>query len=259
MLEPDWWVDHAAHELHCGRSTFPCDRDVEAMAVWAGHALLLSSDTDCLSLWDGDGIIRTVRVGVYPQDMAVAGDCVAVCGGADGRIHLLDLPGLHHRMSLPLPGMPERIALQGDIAHVLALLTEPDTHTLLISADVNRGSWHQRLTLPGIPGALATDDAGLWIGVSGQVLHLPHESHVPDLVCEGFELPGHIEVQEEGVIVTDALRDCAFWLQWNRKERPSCDERPVCCTRNQMASPATSFHGRDQRNLHGNGTKSLTR
>lgn len=205
MPEPDWWIDHDAHELHFKSRTFPCDRDVEAMALWADHALLLSSDTDCLSLWDAEGLVRVARVGVYPQDMAVTGDLVLVCGGADGQLHQLDLPGLQHRFSLPLAGMPERIAWQSGTAHVLALLTEPEIHTRLISVVPDTWQWHDRLRLPGIPGAIAADGGGLWIGVSEQVVHLPDDSSVPDLVIEGIGLAKKIEASEDGVLIMDGL------------------------------------------------------
>lgn len=210
MHDSGWWVDHAAHELHRGDRTFPCSREIEAMAVWADHALLLSSDTDCLSLWDAEGLVRVARVGVYPQDMAVLGDHVAVCGGADGCVHLLELPGLRCIASVHLPGMPERIALYGSHAHVLTLLTEPDTHTVLISANLNTGCCHHRLTLPGIPGTLAADDAGLWIGVSEQVLHLAHDAHEPDMVVKGVDLPERIEIQPDGITIVDAFKEQPF-------------------------------------------------
>lgn len=205
MPEPDWWIDHDAHELHFKSRTFPCDRDVEAMALWADHALLLSSDTDCLSLWDPEGLVRVARVGVYPQDMAVTGDLILVCGGADGQLHQLDLPGLQNRFSLPLPGMPERIAWQSGKAHVLALLTEPEIHTRLISVMPDTWQWHDRLRLPGIPGAIAATASGLWIGVSEQVLHLPDDATMPDLVIEGIGLARRIELSADGVLITDGL------------------------------------------------------
>ena len=213
LQEPDWWVDDRAHMLHHGERTFPCDRNIESLAVWKGCALLLSSDTDCLSLWDMDGPVRTLRIGVYPQDMAIADDLAIVCGGADCRLHLLTLPELRSSGEISLPGMPERIALQGSDAHVLALLTEPEVHTQLILASLPAGKPHSLLTLPGIPGAIAADGDGLWLGVSGQVLHLPRGTTQPDMIIEGFEMPVKIDVLPHGVIITDALRERPIWLR----------------------------------------------
>jgi len=240
MQDADWWIDHAAHKLHHGDRTFNCSRDIEAMAVWNGQALLLSSDTDCLSLWDADGLIRIARVGVYPQDMAIAEDLAVVCGGADCRLHMLSLPQLMHRASLLLPGMPERIALQGSAAHVLALLTEPEVHTVLLQVSLATGAAQTRLTLPGIPGALTADAAGLWLGVGERVLHLPCGETQPDVIIDGFEMPERIEVHAHGLRVTDALLSRTISLPFSaggtKKERSPFDERSLCAVARSLAA-----------------------
>ncbi|MBR4081974.1 MAG: hypothetical protein IKK21_09350 [Clostridia bacterium] len=205
MADSIWWVDRTRHELHHGDSIFPCDRGIEAFAVWQEQALLLSSETDCLSLWDQDGLVRLTRVGVYPQDMAVADDVAVVCGGADCKLHLLELPGLYPRTSFLLPGMPERIALQDASAHILALVTEPEIHTQLLLAELHTGRLHTQMKLPGIPGAIAADADGLWLGVSGQVMHLRRGTIRPDVTVEGIEMPERIDVCPGGIVVADAL------------------------------------------------------
>lgn len=219
------WVDHGAHLLHLGGHCFPCDRDVEALLPWNGYALLLSSDTDCLSLWDKDGLMRTARVGVYPQDMAVVGDLVCVCGGADGKLHLLTLPDLHTTAEYPLPGMPERICLQDDKAYVLTLLTDPELQTLLLTVLLTNGDYREIARFSGLPGAIVADENGLWIGVSELVLHLPHHSATPDMMIEGIGLARHIEAADGCLTVTDVLEGRTYHF-CIRKERPSCDERP---------------------------------
>lgn len=159
-------VDHEQHVLHFDGRTFPCDRDVEAVHRWHDCALLLSSDTDCLSLWDGEGIIRTARVGVYPQDFAVQEDRAIVCGGADGKLHLLMLPDLVETEEYPVPGMPERLCLRTDAAYVLTLMPEPEVHTMLLRVDLSSGQWREMRRFSGIPEAIAADDTGLWIALS---------------------------------------------------------------------------------------------
>lgn len=213
MRESGWWVDNAAHELHHGGCVFPCDRDVEAIAFWSGHALLLSSDTDCLSLWDTEGLVRTARVGVYPQDMAVLGDRALVCGGADGRIHLLDLPGLHHRASFPLPGMPERIALHDGRAYILTLLPEYEIQTALMSLDPAAPQAREITRFPGIPGALAADATGLWAAVSEMLAHIPYGASDADVVLRGFGLIQRIDVQADGIRLSDPLEGTELMLQ----------------------------------------------
>lgn len=198
-------VDDAAHLLHFGGRAFPCDREIVAAYPWKGHALLLSSDTDCLSLWDADGLIRTVRVGVYPQDMAVSEDAAWVCGGADGTLHHLSLPSLREIMEFRLPGMPERVCLQEDSAWVLSLLAEPEVCTALLQTNLQRTEAQEITRFAGIPGALTADEKGLWIGVTEQVVHLPWGTAVPDVIVEGIGLAEKIEVQARGISITDSL------------------------------------------------------
>ncbi len=201
------YVDNAAHKLHHAGQDFPCDREIEALQVWRGYALLLSSDTDCLSLFDAEGLLRTARVGVYPQDMALQGDTAYICGGADGRIHLLSLPALQETASIPLPGMVERIALRGQTAYILTLLPEEPVCTALLSCPLSAMQHTELMRFPGIPGALAADASGLWVGVSEQVLHLPHGADSPDLMIDGFGLPRRIMPTADGAVVYDELEN----------------------------------------------------
>lgn len=205
MRKSDVWVDNAAHLLYLDGQVFHCDREVEALALWNGHALLLSSDTDCLSLWDSEGLIRTARVGVYPQDMAVQGDTAVVCGGADGKLHLLTLPDLHETAEYLLPGMPERMALHGDKAYLLTLLADDDVQTLLLRLDLRSGTYQEMARYAGLPGAITASDTGLWIGISEMVLHIPQGATETDLIIEGFGLARRIDVQGDIVMITDPL------------------------------------------------------
>lgn len=220
--QPDGtYVDSAAHRLyHAGRA-FLCDRNVEALQVWNGHALLLSSDTDCLSLWDSDGLVRTTRVGVYPQDMAVSDNTAYVCGGADGMLHLLDLPSLQAVADYPLPGMPERVAFHGDAACLLTLLADYDVQTLLLRLDLRNGTYQELARYAGLPGAISTTETGLWVGVSETVLHIPHDSTEADFVIEGFGLPRRIETQGDSVLITDPLEGVITRV--TQKPRPAVE------------------------------------
>ena len=172
MEESAWRVDNEAHLLHIGGRKFRCDRDIEATAVWNDHVLLLSSDTDCLSLWDGEGMIRTARVGVFPQDVAVKEDMAYVCGGADGKLHLLSLPELHASTEFILPGMPERLCIWADMVYVLTLLVEPEVHTALLSVQLKTGSWGEVVQFAGIPEGIVADGKGLWVMVNEGVVRL---------------------------------------------------------------------------------------
>ena len=168
-----WRVDNEAHLLHIGGRAFRCDRDVEALRRWKNHALLLSSDTDCLSLWDEEGMIRLARVGVYPQDFIVAEDRAIVCGGADGKLHLLSLPDLFETAEYPVPGMPERLCARGDAVYVLSLMPESEVHTMLLTLALADGAWRELRRLAGIPEAITADETGLWVAVSEGEIWLP--------------------------------------------------------------------------------------
>ena len=173
--EQELRVDNGTHMLYFDDLTFACDRDVEAALAWKGHALLLSSDTDCLSLWDRDGLIRLTRVGVYPQDMAIHGDTAVVCGGADGRMYLLALPELQLLAEYPVPGMPERVCMADGRAWVLTLITEPEVHTELLVMSLSDGQYARLRRFAGVPEAISGDRSGLWIAVSEGAVRLPLE------------------------------------------------------------------------------------
>ena len=206
MHDADFHLDNAAHLLHHSGCTSPCDREIEAAMLWKGYALLLSSDTDCLSLWDSAGLVRTVQVGVYPQDMAVQGDIVYICGGADGKLHLLSLPGLHPLSEHPLPGMPERIAIMDNSAFVLTLLTDPDVQTALLQVDPACGSHRELARFPGLPGALLAEDAGLWVAVSEKLLFMSYDGCI-ELIIDGFGLIRRLYMQEDVLYADDPLED----------------------------------------------------
>ena len=164
------WVDEATHMLHFYGQTFPCDRDIEAALAWEDYALLLSSDTDALSLWDCEGLVRLTTVGVYPQDMVILGNQVIVCGGADGKLHLLALPELTEDAEISVPGMPERLCIVEDMIFILTLMVEPEVHTALLR--LSGGQVESLRTFAGIPEAIAADKGGLWIAVSEGVTRL---------------------------------------------------------------------------------------
>lgn len=211
------YADNAAHLVYMGGGCFPCDRDIEVLARWRGHVLLLSSDTDCLSLWDGGGLLRTARVGVYPQDAAVSADMAFVCGGADAMVHLLSLPDLTELAAYPVPGMPERICVRDGTAYLLTLLPEPEVHTVLIRMEVQSGVSAELARFAGIPGAIAVDSGGLWLGLGGLVLRQPWQG--TEVCFEGFGLPRQIIAEEGRALIADPVQ--GFVVQATEKPRPA--------------------------------------
>lgn len=221
MQDLDLWVDNAAHLLHHGGRVFPCDRDIEALASWKGHALLLSSDTDCLSLWDSEGLVRTARVGVYPQDMAVQDDTVYICGGADGKLHLIALPELHPLTDYVLPGMPERISIQGESAYLLTLLAEHEVQTVLLRLELPTGIYQELARFPGLPGALCATEYGLWVAVSEMLMHLSPDAAQVHTMIEGFSLIRRLDAQGNAVLATDPLEGLCARI--TKAPRPSVE------------------------------------
>lgn len=199
-------LDDGAHQLWHGGRVLPCDREVAALSLWQGHALVLSGDTDCLSLADGDGWLRTARVGVYPQDMAVLDDAAWVCGGADGQVHRLTLPVLQGGDAFPAPGMAERIACWDDQLWLLCLQAEEDAvQTLLVQLDSRTGQARTIARLPGLPGAIAANAQGVWAAAGERLYHFAPWQETADAVIDGFSLIRHMDLQGDTVLVTDPL------------------------------------------------------
>lgn len=204
-------VDNAAHLLLHGGRTHPCDRDIETLLSWENHALLLSSDTDCLSLWDAEGPVRTVRVGVYPQDMALHAGTAVVCGGADGYVHLISLPELDAVASHAVPGMPERICVSGGTAYLLTLLPEPEVESALLRLNLRTGTYQELKRFSGLPGAICAADSGPWVAASEVLMHLSPDGEQADAVIRGFGLIRHLDAQGSSVLATDPLEGvCAL-------------------------------------------------
>ncbi|MBQ8556512.1 MAG: hypothetical protein IJ438_11655 [Clostridia bacterium] len=200
-------VDDAAHQLWLGGHVIPCPRDVAALRLWRGHALLLSGDTDCLTLYGLTGeTLITTRVGIYPQDLCLSGSTAAVCGGADGCVHLLSLPELHLLQTYPLFGMTQRIAATDAALHVLCLTEEAGMQCELVRIDLATGRHMVIARWPGLPGAIAAgEDGALWIAASERLCVLPAGHAEPSDVYEGFGLIRHISLRGSDALVTDPV------------------------------------------------------
>lgn len=200
-------ADNTAHLLYHGK-LLACPRDVEALTLWREYALLLSSDTDTLSIADRDGWLITTRVGMYPQDMRLLEDSVIVCGGADGLVHHLSLPDLYPLQSTPVPGIVQRIDANGSTAFVLSTLDDEMLYTQLGQINLADGSYAEITHLPGIPGAVHGDGAGgIWAAATERLYHFPASSTQADAVFRGFGLIRHIDVREGAALVSDPITE----------------------------------------------------
>lgn len=211
-------VDNDAHLLWYSGILLPCAREIEALCLWQGYALVLSGDTDCLSIADPDGWLVAARTGMYPQDMCLLPDEVLICGGADGLIHRLTLPGLYSVCTYPLPGMPMRIHASENAAHVLCTAGDDELHTLLCRIDLASGECGEIARLPGIPGAIRSDGSGgVWAAATEQLYHIPKGACEPDAVIDGFGLIRHIDMLGNNLMVSDPIEGLCAWIKQERR------------------------------------------
>lgn len=84
---------------------------VEVLRCWRNQLLTLSSETNCLTLYDAhDYPLVTSPAGIRPCDCAVVDCQVIVCGCEDGCLHIFSLPDLREIAAYPVPGCPMRVA-----------------------------------------------------------------------------------------------------------------------------------------------------
>ncbi len=212
-------VDAPHRLLWMGEKLFPVDGGIEALLLWQGYPLLLSGDTDCLLLLDpqsGSPLVLT-PVGVYPQDMCLMpGNAVAVCGGAEGAVHLLCLPELTIFRTIRVPGNAQRIAWQHGCLYVLCAAEDDGLCCLLCRLYPQTQRYEPLATLPGLPGALRGDGRGLWAAASEMLCYFPEGSTQPSVRLAGSGLIRHIDCQDGLVLTTDPLMG---QIQLIRKDR----------------------------------------
>lgn len=193
----------------------------EKLLWWGRQLLVLSGETDCLTVIDGQTgqMVTLAPAGVYPQDMCLLppGDVAAVCGGADGMIRLLALPSLRELRSLRVMGTASRIAWAGGALNVLCTVEDGDLRCLLCRIPLSSGRCEPVVTLDGLPGAVEPDGrGGLWIGAGEKLYHLPQKAHAPDGVIGGFGLIGSLQRTPTGLIIADPVGDGCFRLHRGR-------------------------------------------
>lgn len=214
-------VDNRAHLLWHADTLIPCPHDVEALQLWQNYALVLSSNTDCLSIASADGWLFTARAGMYPQDMCLSGDDALVCGGADGLIHRLALPELLPVRTYAVPGMPQRIHAAGGTACILCTMGDEALFTRLCRLSLATGSVLPLADLPGIPGAVTPDgEGGIWAATSEGLYHLADANPRTASPLCGFGLIRQLHLIPEGLLITDPLEGQLLHLPRNSASSP---------------------------------------
>lgn len=204
-------ADIQGRMLDLGGSTVPIDRDAERLLLWRGHPLVLSSDTNALTLLSRKGRpLISVPAGLYPQDMCQLGERLAVCGGTDGQVHLLTLPELFSAGDLEVPGAPQRVCRGTGGVFVLSALEEAGMRTLLLFVPMNGGKLRPMCVLPGLPGALAADEqGGVWAAAGEALYHFPQGSAAPDQTHGGFGLIRYLSVSGRWALASDPVEGMA--------------------------------------------------
>lgn len=146
-----------------GRQLLPLPPGTETVLRRQGTWLALSGEADSLWVMDDTGqLLICTPCGVYPQDMCLTGDALAVCGGADGRVHMLSLPEARVMRSFAVPGNVQRIAAQGERLCVLSAAGEEHIRCLAGVISLRTGRYEPLMTLPGLPGAVCAAGRGAW-------------------------------------------------------------------------------------------------
>ncbi len=205
-------LDNTAHAVWVGRRIIPVDSGVEAMLLWGDGLLILSGDTDCLTLFSlatGQPQL-TIPAGVYPQDMCLlpGGRSLAVCGGADGLLRVIRLPELWEEQAIALPGNVQRVTCLGGALYVLCAMEQDGLCCQLCRVQARR--WSAIARWPGLPGAIHGDGAGrLWVAAS-ELLCCFHRGEYRVIAGE-FGLIRHMDSRRGALLASDPVMD-ALWL-----------------------------------------------
>lgn len=179
---------------------------VVAIRSWRNQLLLLSSETNCLTLCDAhDNPQVTSPAGIRPSDCCVCGSFAVVCGGDDGCLHIFSLPDLREISAFPVPGCPMRVIASDGVLTGLSLLSPDPPQSLLFRFCPANADFAPVALLPGLCGALAmAADGSLWVAVGEQLLHFPLATVVPDVRLGGFGLITSLSCRQSQLLMSDS-------------------------------------------------------
>ena len=179
---------------------------VVALRCWRERLLMLSSETNCLTLCDAhDNPQVTSPAGIRPCDCCISGAFAVVCGGEDGCLHLFSLPELREVAAYPVPGCPMRVIAADGVLTCLSLMSPDPPQSLLFRFCPATEDFAPVALLPGLCGAIAATPTGsLWVGVGEQLLHFPLASVVPDVRLGGFGLITSLSCQDLQLLIGDS-------------------------------------------------------
>lgn len=216
-------LDHAAHAAWVNGRVISVDSGVETMALWQKTLLVLSGDTDCLTMFSADDGQRqlTIPAGVYPQDMCLlpGGRSMAVCGGADGMVRVIRLPELWEEQAVALPGNVQRVACLRGMLYVLCAMEEDGVCCRLYR--IRGNAWQRIAQWPGLPGAIHTDGLGnLWVAASEMLACFTHGEY--KRIPGDFGLIRHMDSRGGMLLASDPVMG-VLWQVKDGRARVVCE------------------------------------
>lgn len=202
-----WRLDRASLTPRALFAGGPGMCDLQCSADGA-YLYVLCAEADSLLKLDaktGDMLLLN-RAGVNPRHMAIGSDMLAVAGGEEGSVLLLDGRTLRIEACLYMPGPVYSVALDGK--RVYALCLTPALSSLLVT--VNPGKDRVLLPLPGMPGRLLPRGDVLLAGTQ-EALHIVSPDGGCCLGrCSAPGRPAWIADTGEGLLWLDSDSECLY-------------------------------------------------
>lgn len=150
-------VDNAARQCSFAGRVFPCAPEITDALCWQGQPLLLSGESDSVTLHSREGTpLLTAPAGFAPRALCLLphGALLAVAGGLSGEVLMLRLPALTLAQTLAAPGAPLCLAVSGRWLFAACAVGDAVMHCLLCRYSLATGRLETGPLFPGLPGAL---------------------------------------------------------------------------------------------------------
>lgn len=207
-------IDNTQQLLWLGDQLFPVDPGVEKLLMWRDHPLVLSGETNALTLLDpATGTpLFLAPAGIYPQDMCFLSErTIAVGGGEDAMVHILRLPELSCEKSLVMSGAVQRIVCHNQWLYVLCEVIG-ELRCLLYRVHPASMRYELLLELPGPSGALHYGHQGIWVAAGEYLCQLRSEDHHLLQQRRGFGWIRFIAGWQGALLLSDAAQGILYRL-----------------------------------------------
>ena len=217
-------VDNAQRLCAWGTRTFPCAPDVTDAACWRGCPLLLSGESDSITLHAPDGMpLWTAPAGFAPRQLCLlpGGRCAAVACGLAGEVRLLRLPALTLLHACPVPGAACCLCWHQGALYAACVAGEGEIRGLLCRVPFHAPA-EVLAAVPGLPGALLSLPSGaLLLGATERIYRFEGQPLRLTTVQAGFGLPRRMLVIQERLLVADPVQEALFTLSPALRAKPA--------------------------------------